>query len=50
MQEACADASVGITVRGRSWFLAQTDVGYLKFVPGLSEAARPWLALATLGR
>ena len=28
------------TVRGRSWFLAQTDVGYLKSVPGLSEAAR----------
>ena len=50
MQEACSDAPVGFTVRGRSWFLAQTDVGYLKSVPGLSEAARPWPALVTLGR
>jgi hypothetical protein len=50
MQEACSDAPVGFTVRGCSWFLAQTDVGYLKSVPGLSEAARPWPALVTLGR
>jgi LysM repeat protein len=50
MQEACSDAPVGFTVSGRSWFLAQTDVGYLKSVPGLSEAARPWPALVTLGR
>ena len=50
MREACATAPVGFTVRGRSWFLAQTDVDYLKSVPGLSEAARPWPALVTLGR
>ena len=49
-QEACSDAPVGFTVRGRSWFLAQADVEYLKSVPGLSEAARPWPALVTLGR
>ena len=50
MQEVCPAAPVGFTVRGRSWFLAQEDVGYLKSVPGLSEAARPWPALVTLGR
>ncbi|HEY6683426.1 MAG TPA: LysM peptidoglycan-binding domain-containing protein [Propionibacteriaceae bacterium] len=50
MQEACSDAPVGFTVRGLSWFLAQDDVDYLKSVPGLSEAARPWPALVTLGR
>jgi LysM repeat protein len=50
MREACSDAPVGFMVRGRSWFLAQTDVGYLKSVPGLSEAARPWPTLVTLGR
>jgi LysM repeat protein len=49
MREACATAPVGFTVRGRSWFLAQDDVDYLKSVPGLSEAARPWPALVTLG-
>jgi nucleoid-associated protein YgaU len=50
MQEARSDAPVGFTVHGRSWFLAQDDVEYLKSVPGLSEAARPWPALVTLGR
>jgi LysM repeat protein len=50
MREPCATAPVGFTVRGRSWFLAQTDVDYVKSVPGLSEAARPWPALVTLGR
>ena len=50
MHEVCSAAPVGFTVRGRSWFLAQEDVGYLKSVPGLSEAARPWPALVTLGR
>jgi LysM domain len=50
MQEVCPSAPVGFTVRGRSWFLEQADVGYLKSVPGLSEAARPWPALVSLGR
>jgi LysM domain len=50
MHETCSDAPVGFTVHGRSWFLAQDDVEYLKSVPGLSEAARPWPALVTLGR
>jgi hypothetical protein len=50
VQEACSDAPVGFTVRGCSWFLAQDDVEYLKSLPGLSEAARPWPALVTLGR
>jgi LysM domain len=50
MQEVCPSAPVGFTVRGRSWFLDQADVGYLKSVPGLSEAARPWPALVSLGR
>ena len=50
MQEPRSDAPVGFTVRGRSWFLAQDDVEYLKSLPGLSEAARPWPALVTLGR
>ena len=49
MQEPCPNAPVGFTVRGRSWFLEQTDVEYLKSVPGLSEAARLWPALVTLG-
>jgi LysM repeat protein len=49
MQEVCPTAPVGFTVRGRSWFLAQEDAGYLKSVPGLGEAARPWPALVTLG-
>ncbi len=50
MQEVCPTAPVGFTVRGRSWFVAQEDAGYLKSVPGLGEAARPWPALVTLGR
>jgi hypothetical protein len=50
MQEACSDAPVGFTKSGASWFLAQDDVEYLKSVPGLSEAVRPWPALITLGR
>jgi LysM repeat protein len=50
MQEVCSNAPVGFTVRGRSWFLDQSDVDYLKSVPGLSEAARPWPAMVTLGR
>ena len=50
LQEACSNAPVGFTVRGRSWFLDQHDIDYLKSVPGLSEAARPWPALVTLGR
>jgi hypothetical protein len=50
MQEVCPTAPVGFTLRGRSWFIAQEDVGYLKSVPGLGEAARPWPALVTLGR
>ena len=50
MQQACSNAPVGFTVRGRSWFLDQSDVEYLKSVPGIDEAARPWPALVTLGR
>ncbi|HLM21123.1 MAG TPA: LysM peptidoglycan-binding domain-containing protein [Propionibacteriaceae bacterium] len=50
MHEACSEAPVGFTARGTSWFLGQDDVEYLKSVPGLSEAARPWPALVTLGR
>ncbi|HET9778629.1 MAG TPA: LysM peptidoglycan-binding domain-containing protein, partial [Propionibacteriaceae bacterium] len=50
MQEVCPTAPVGFTVRDRSWFIDQEDVGYLKSVPGLSDAARPWPALVTLGR
>jgi LysM domain len=50
MQEASSNAPVGFTVRGHSWFLDQSDVDYLKSVPGLSEAARSWPALVTLGR
>jgi LysM repeat protein len=50
MQETCPTAPVGFTLGGRSWFIAQDDVGYLKSVPGLAEAARPWPALVTLGR
>ena len=50
LREACPSAPVGFTVRGRSWFLDQADVRYLKSVPGLSEAARPWPALVSLGR
>jgi LysM repeat protein len=50
MQDVCPTAPVGFTVRGRSWLIAQEDVGYLKSVPGLGETARPWPALVTLGR
>ncbi len=50
MQRPCSYAPVGFTVRGRSWFVEPADVEYLKSVPGLSEAARPWPALVTLGR
>jgi LysM repeat protein len=49
MREACSNAPVGFSVRGRSWFLDYADVEYLKSVPGLSDAARPWPALITLG-
>jgi LysM repeat protein len=50
MQEVCPTPPVGFTVRGRSWLIAQEDAGYLKSVPGLGDAARPWPALVTLGR
>jgi len=50
LQEVCPTAPVGFTERGRSWFITQEDVGYLKTVPGLGDAARPWPALVTLGR
>jgi len=50
LREPCSNAPVGFTVRGRSWFLDQDDVEYLKSVPGLGEAPRPWPALVTLGR
>jgi hypothetical protein len=50
LEQACSNAPVGFTVRGRSWFLDQLDVDYLKSVPGANEAARPWPALVTLGR
>jgi LysM domain len=50
LREPCVNPPVGFAVRGRSWFLDQHDVEYLKSVPGLSEAARPWPALVTLGR
>ena len=50
MKETSSDAPVGFSVRRRSWILAQADVGYLKSVPGLSDAGRPWPALVTVGR
>jgi LysM repeat protein len=50
LREACCNAPVGLTVHGRSWFLDQHGVEYLKSVPGLSDAGRPWPALVTLGR
>jgi len=50
LRDACSNAPVGFTVRGHSWFLDQQDVDYVKSVPGLSEAPRPWPALVTLGR
>jgi len=49
LQEAWPTAPVGFTARERSWFLDQRDVEYLKSVPGLSEAPRPWPGLVTLG-
>jgi LysM repeat protein len=49
LREPCSNAPVGFTVRGRSWLLDQHDVEYLKSVPGLAEAPRPWPALVTLG-
>lgn len=50
LREVCPTAPVGFTARERSWFLDQRDVEYLKSVPGLGEAPRPWPALVTLGR
>jgi hypothetical protein len=50
LREPCSNAPVGFTVRGGSWFLDQHDVEYLRSVPGLGEAPRPWPALVTLGR
>jgi hypothetical protein len=50
LREASSNAPVGFTERGRSWLLDQHDVEYLKSVPGISDAARPWPALVTLGR
>jgi LysM repeat protein len=50
LKDACSNTPVGFTVRGGSWFLDQQDVDYLKSIPGLSEAPRPWPALVTLGR
>jgi phage tail protein X len=40
---------VGFTARGRSWLVNHGDVGYLRSVPGLGEASRPWPALVSLG-
>jgi LysM repeat protein len=50
LKDVRSNPPVGFTVRGHSWFLDQHDVDYLKSVPGLSEAPRPWPALVTLGR
>lgn len=40
---------VGFTARGRSWLLDQADADYLRSMPGLSAASRPWPALVGLG-
>ncbi len=39
----------GFRADGSRWLLDGGDVGYLKTVPGLGEAARPFPALVTLG-
>lgn len=43
-------APVGFRVAGQSWLLDQVDADYLASVPGVDRAARPYPALATLGR
>ena len=40
---------VGFRAQGRSWLLDQADADYLRSVPGLSGASRPWPALVSLG-
>ncbi len=39
----------GFRADGSRWVLEAADVDYLKTVPGLSEAVRPYPALVTLG-
>lgn len=41
---------VGFEVRGQSWLITPSDAHYLKTVPGLDQAPRPYPALVTLGR
>lgn len=50
MREPILSAPPGFGLQGRSWTLAQADVGVLALTPGFSEASRPWPALVTVGR
>lgn len=50
MGELASDAPVGFSVRGQSWLLKQADVSYLRSVPGIERAARPYPALVSVGR
>ena len=48
--EPAPQAPPGFRADGSRWLLDAADVGYLKTVPGLGEAARPFPALVTLGQ
>lgn len=50
MARPTADAPVGFTTSGRSWLLHASDAHYLRTVPGVSEAARPYPALVGIGK
>lgn len=50
MAVAVGYAPVGFRVVGPTWILEQEDASYLLSVPGVSEAARPYPALVSLGQ
>ncbi|MFL6063963.1 MAG: LysM peptidoglycan-binding domain-containing protein, partial [Friedmanniella sp.] len=50
LAEPCSQAPLGFEVQGSSWVLDRSGLDYLRSVPGVEEALRPWPALVTLGR
>lgn len=50
MEETAAEVPVGFTLEESHWRLDPADVGYLRSLPGVGEAPRPYPTLVTLGR
>jgi LysM domain len=49
LSEPSVDAPIGFSADGRTWWVDRSGAKYLKTVPGVSTAVRPYPALVTLG-